>query len=249
MRTLTQAYFSPERPLHLSFTHLVCRSAIEGNDPTWSSPSPRESRSTPAETELPCLREGRVGQTNRSASPCLLGEQEQRMDLSHPVHADNCFLDPDTGECWREPPAYTFRDYRWVGGLGDGGGTQRSARCRQGFTPHTLSPSAVACCTSTMISRGVTCSLRSPTPSLSRYGTQWRMGGPPTGPSCGVRIQNRRCPEANAGKWQGTSPLFFQPLPAAAAWPLKEDGEHSLPGSLPSTLACPFLPPRLCSVS
>lgn len=68
VRTLTQAYFSPERPLHLSFTHLVCRSAIEG-------------------------------------------EQEQRMDLSHPVHADNCILDPDTGECWREPPAYTYRDY------------------------------------------------------------------------------------------------------------------------------------------
>ncbi|XP_028748192.1 prolyl 3-hydroxylase 3 isoform X3 [Peromyscus leucopus] len=68
VRTLTQAYFSPERPLYLSFTHLVCRSAIEG-------------------------------------------EQEQRMDLSHPVHADNCVLDPDTGECWREPPAYTYRDY------------------------------------------------------------------------------------------------------------------------------------------
>ncbi|XP_073932270.1 prolyl 3-hydroxylase 3 isoform X2 [Castor canadensis] len=68
VRTLTQAYFSPERPLHLSFTHLVCRSAIEG-------------------------------------------EQEQRMDLSHPVHADNCILEPDTGECWREPPAYTYRDY------------------------------------------------------------------------------------------------------------------------------------------
>ncbi|KAL1790286.1 prolyl 3-hydroxylase 3 [Sigmodon hispidus] len=68
VRTLTQAYFSPDRPLHLSFTHLVCRSAIEG-------------------------------------------EQEQRMDLSHPVHADNCVLDPDTGECWREPPAYTYRDY------------------------------------------------------------------------------------------------------------------------------------------
>ncbi|XP_054999221.1 prolyl 3-hydroxylase 3 [Sorex araneus] len=67
-RTVTQAYFSPERPLHLSFTHLVCRSAIEG-------------------------------------------EQAQRMDLSHPVHADNCVLDPDTGECWREPPAYTYRDY------------------------------------------------------------------------------------------------------------------------------------------
>ncbi|XP_057560275.1 prolyl 3-hydroxylase 3 isoform X3 [Hippopotamus amphibius kiboko] len=68
VRTLTQAYFSPDRPLHLSFTHLVCRSAIEG-------------------------------------------EQAQRMDLSHPVHADNCVLDPDTGECWREPPAYTYRDY------------------------------------------------------------------------------------------------------------------------------------------
>ncbi|XP_040834953.1 prolyl 3-hydroxylase 3 [Ochotona curzoniae] len=76
VRTLTQAYFSPERPLHLSFTHLVCRSAIEG-------------------------------------------EQEQRMDLSHPVHADNCFLDPDTGECWREPPAYTFRDYSGVLYLND----------------------------------------------------------------------------------------------------------------------------------
>ncbi|KAM9071881.1 prolyl 3-hydroxylase 3 isoform 3-T3 [Megaptera novaeangliae] len=68
VRSLTQAYFSPDRPLHLSFTHLVCRSAIEG-------------------------------------------EQAQRMDLSHPVHADNCVLDPDSGECWREPPAYTYRDY------------------------------------------------------------------------------------------------------------------------------------------
>ncbi|XP_036860442.1 prolyl 3-hydroxylase 3 isoform X1 [Manis javanica] len=68
VRALTQAYFSPDRPLHLSFTHLVCRSAIEG-------------------------------------------EQGQRMDLSHPVHVDNCVLDPDTGECWREPPAYTYRDY------------------------------------------------------------------------------------------------------------------------------------------
>ena len=45
---------------------------------------------------------------------CFPGEQEQRMDLSHPVHADNCVLDPVTGECWREPPAYTYRDYRWA---------------------------------------------------------------------------------------------------------------------------------------
>lgn len=51
---------------------------------------------------------------------CFLGEQEQRMDLSHPVHADNCILDPDTGECWREPPAYTYRDYRWVAPPGSG---------------------------------------------------------------------------------------------------------------------------------
>lgn len=50
----------------------------------------------------------------------ILGEQEQRMDLSHPVHADNCVLDPDTGECWREPPAYTYRDYRWAASLGTG---------------------------------------------------------------------------------------------------------------------------------
>ncbi|KAM9228949.1 prolyl 3-hydroxylase 3 isoform 2-T2 [Dugong dugon] len=76
VRTLTEAYFSPERHLHLSFTHLVCRSAIEG-------------------------------------------EQEQRMDLSHPVHADNCVLDPDTGECWREPPAYTYRDYSGILYLND----------------------------------------------------------------------------------------------------------------------------------
>lgn len=39
-------------------------------------------------------------------------EQEGRMDLSHPVHADNCLLDPEGQECWREPPAYVYRDYR-----------------------------------------------------------------------------------------------------------------------------------------
>ncbi|XP_004708289.1 prolyl 3-hydroxylase 3, partial [Echinops telfairi] len=75
-RAVTEAYFSPGRPLHLSFTHLVCRSAIAG-------------------------------------------EQEQRMDLSHPVHADNCILDPDTGECWQEPPAYTYRDYSGILYLND----------------------------------------------------------------------------------------------------------------------------------
>ncbi|XP_056385196.1 prolyl 3-hydroxylase 3 [Hyla sarda] len=39
------------------------------------------------------------------------GEQEERSDLSHPVHADNCVLDPEEKKCWREPPAYIHRDY------------------------------------------------------------------------------------------------------------------------------------------
>lgn len=46
-----------------------------------------------------------------STWPCL-GQQERRNDLSHPIHADNCLLDPEANECWKEPPAYTFRDYR-----------------------------------------------------------------------------------------------------------------------------------------
>ncbi|XP_060130239.1 prolyl 3-hydroxylase 2 [Zootoca vivipara] len=41
----------------------------------------------------------------------LSGHQEWRNDLSHPIHADNCLLDPEANECWKEPPAYTFRDY------------------------------------------------------------------------------------------------------------------------------------------
>ncbi|XP_043935544.1 prolyl 3-hydroxylase 3 [Protopterus annectens] len=39
------------------------------------------------------------------------GKQENRSDLSHAVHADNCILDPEEKKCWREPPAYVFRDY------------------------------------------------------------------------------------------------------------------------------------------
>ncbi|KAI5101570.1 prolyl 3-hydroxylase 2, partial [Silurus meridionalis] len=38
-------------------------------------------------------------------------QQEHRNDLSHPIHADNCLLDPEANECWKEPPAYTYRDY------------------------------------------------------------------------------------------------------------------------------------------
>uniref|UniRef100_A0A8C4XLQ8 procollagen-proline 3-dioxygenase n=1 Tax=Falco tinnunculus TaxID=100819 RepID=A0A8C4XLQ8_FALTI len=51
--------------------------------------------------------------------------QEGRMDLSHPVHADNCLLDPEGQECWREPPAYVYRDYSGILYLNDdfqGGG-------------------------------------------------------------------------------------------------------------------------------
>lgn len=44
--------------------------------------------------------------------PFLAGQQDRRTDLSHPIHADNCLLDPEANECWKEPPAYTFRDYR-----------------------------------------------------------------------------------------------------------------------------------------
>ena len=37
-------------------------------------------------------------------------DQESRDDLSHPVHSDNCILEPD-GTCLKVAPAYTWRDY------------------------------------------------------------------------------------------------------------------------------------------
>ncbi|XP_032069970.1 prolyl 3-hydroxylase 3 [Thamnophis elegans] len=67
-RKIVESYFTPGKNLYFSFTHLVCRTATEG-------------------------------------------EQEGRMDLSHPVHADNCLLDPEGNTCWREPPAYIHRDF------------------------------------------------------------------------------------------------------------------------------------------
>uniref|UniRef100_G1NMU8 procollagen-proline 3-dioxygenase n=1 Tax=Meleagris gallopavo TaxID=9103 RepID=G1NMU8_MELGA len=70
-RKIIESYFTPGKKLHFSFTHLVCRTAIEE-------------------------------------------EQEGRMDLSHPVHADNCLLDPEVKECWKEPPAYVYRDYSGI---------------------------------------------------------------------------------------------------------------------------------------
>ncbi|NWV00087.1 P3H3 hydroxylase, partial [Upupa epops] len=81
-RKIVESYFTPGRKLHFSFTHLVCRTAVDE-------------------------------------------KQEGRMDLSHPVHADNCLLDPEGQECWREPPAYVYRDYSGILYLNDdfqGGG-------------------------------------------------------------------------------------------------------------------------------
>ncbi|NXG77537.1 P3H3 hydroxylase, partial [Baryphthengus martii] len=81
-RKIIESYFTPGKKLYFSFTHLVCRTAVDE-------------------------------------------EQEGRMDLSHPVHADNCLLDPEGQECWREPPAYVYRDYSGILYLNDdfqGGG-------------------------------------------------------------------------------------------------------------------------------
>nr|XP_056704398.1 prolyl 3-hydroxylase 3 [Euleptes europaea] len=75
-RKIIESYFTPEKKLYFSFTHLVCRTAAEG-------------------------------------------EQEGRMDLSHPVHADNCLLDPDGNTCWKEPPAYIYRDFSAILYLND----------------------------------------------------------------------------------------------------------------------------------
>ncbi|XP_078108716.1 prolyl 3-hydroxylase 3 [Sander vitreus] len=67
VRNLLHSYFRSPSGLFTSFTHLVCRSAIAG-------------------------------------------DQEGRLDLSHPVHVDNCLLEPETNQCWREPPAFIHRD-------------------------------------------------------------------------------------------------------------------------------------------
>ncbi|XP_017270866.1 prolyl 3-hydroxylase 3 [Kryptolebias marmoratus] len=67
VRALLHSYFRSPSELFVSFTHLVCRSAITG-------------------------------------------DQEGRLDLSHPIHVDNCLLEPETKQCWREPPAFIHRD-------------------------------------------------------------------------------------------------------------------------------------------
>lgn len=42
-----------------------------------------------------------------------LEKQEGRTDNSHEVHVDNCILNAEALVCVKEPPAYTFRDYRY----------------------------------------------------------------------------------------------------------------------------------------
>ncbi|XP_030249535.1 prolyl 3-hydroxylase 3 [Sparus aurata] len=64
---LLHSYFRSPSGLFMSFSHLVCRSAVAD-------------------------------------------DQEGRLDLSHPVHVDNCLLEPETKQCWREPPAFIHRD-------------------------------------------------------------------------------------------------------------------------------------------
>ncbi|XP_023280585.1 prolyl 3-hydroxylase 1 [Seriola lalandi dorsalis] len=76
VRKVLESYFSLETPLYFSYSHLVCRSAIDE-------------------------------------------KQEDRKDLSHPVHVDNCLLVSEVNECIKEPPAYTHRDYSAILYLND----------------------------------------------------------------------------------------------------------------------------------
>uniref|UniRef100_A0A7N8Y7V6 procollagen-proline 3-dioxygenase n=1 Tax=Mastacembelus armatus TaxID=205130 RepID=A0A7N8Y7V6_9TELE len=76
VRKVLELYFRLETPLYFSYSHLVCRSAIDE-------------------------------------------KQEDRKDLSHPVHADNCLLISELNECIKEPPAYTHRDYSAILYLND----------------------------------------------------------------------------------------------------------------------------------
>ncbi|XP_033938949.1 prolyl 3-hydroxylase 1 [Pseudochaenichthys georgianus] len=46
-------------------------------------------------------------------------KQEEREDLSHAVHADNCLLVSELNECVKEPPAYTHRDFSAILYLND----------------------------------------------------------------------------------------------------------------------------------
>uniref|UniRef100_A0A673XAE5 procollagen-proline 3-dioxygenase n=1 Tax=Salmo trutta TaxID=8032 RepID=A0A673XAE5_SALTR len=76
VRRVLESYFRLDSPLYFSYSHLVCRSAIDE-------------------------------------------KQDDRDDLSHPVHADNCLLVSELNKCIKEPPAYTHRDYSAILYLND----------------------------------------------------------------------------------------------------------------------------------
>ncbi|XP_076125189.1 prolyl 3-hydroxylase 1 [Alosa pseudoharengus] len=76
VRKILESYFHLPTTLYFSYSHLVCRTAIEE-------------------------------------------KQEDRNDLSHAVHADNCLLISELNECVKEPPAYTHRDYSAILYLND----------------------------------------------------------------------------------------------------------------------------------
>ena len=42
----------------------------------------------------------------------ILDKNKERTDLSHPVHSDNCVMQPDN-TCIKERPAYVERDFTW----------------------------------------------------------------------------------------------------------------------------------------
>ncbi|XP_028261975.1 prolyl 3-hydroxylase 1 isoform X2 [Parambassis ranga] len=76
VRKVLESYFQLNTTLYFSYSHLVCRSAIDE-------------------------------------------KQEDRKDLSHPIHVDNCHLVSELNECIKEPPAYTHRDYSAILYLND----------------------------------------------------------------------------------------------------------------------------------
>ncbi len=76
-------------------------------------------KSSKSRKNVSCVELKRCVKGRADVYLCLLcvgclssGQQDHRNDLSHPIHADNCLLDPEANECWKEPPAYTYRDYR-----------------------------------------------------------------------------------------------------------------------------------------
>ena len=63
-----------------------------------------------------CAREN-IGKLSHVAMVLMIGnnlvlDSKERDDLSHPVHSDNCVLQPD-GSCLKQYPAYVQRDYRY----------------------------------------------------------------------------------------------------------------------------------------